>query len=113
MQFPYHIIAKMFSFFDFTQKIFTTFSSRAFLALQEIPPAQPISNMKSKMDDLDAILKKYTSEVENHLHGATFVAVNGKGTLIYPVTKLLKSIELELIKSRRNSLFQGLWKPNF
>jgi hypothetical protein len=71
----------MFSFFDFTQKIFTTFSSRAFLALQEIP-AQPISNMESKMNDLDAILKKYTSEIENHLHGATFVAVNEKGFFI-------------------------------
>jgi hypothetical protein len=72
----------MFSFFDFAQKIFTTFSSRAFLALQEIPPAQPNSNMESKMNDLDAILKKYTSEIENHLHGATFVAVNEKGIIL-------------------------------
>jgi hypothetical protein len=77
----------MFSFFDFTQRIFTTFSSRAFLALQEIPPPQPTSNMGSKMDDLDAILKKYTSEVENHLHGATFVAVNDKGILAHHISK--------------------------
>ena len=33
------------------------------------------------MENLDAILKKYTSEVENHLHGATFVAVDDKGIL--------------------------------
>jgi hypothetical protein len=31
------------------------------------------------MDSLDAVLQKYTSEVENHLHGATFVAVDAKG----------------------------------
>jgi len=95
----------MFSIFDFTQKIFTTFSSRAFLALQEIPPAQPILNMESKMNDIDAILKKYTSDIENHLHGATFVAVNEKGSLVHDMTKNLENIELELIESRRNSLF--------
>ena len=57
------------------------------------------------MNDIDAILKKYTSEIENHLHGATFVAVNEKGSLVHDMTKNLENIELELIESRRNSLF--------
>jgi hypothetical protein len=33
------------------------------------------------MQDLDAILKKYTSEVQNHLMGATFIAVIREGKL--------------------------------
>jgi hypothetical protein len=36
---------------------------------------------ESKMENLDAILRKYTSEVENHLHGATFIALDAKGML--------------------------------
>lgn len=64
----------MFSIFDFSQRIFSYISSRAHLPLQATPPIVP------KMENLDAILKKYTSEIENHLQGATFVAVDAKGT---------------------------------
>ncbi|KAH8759206.1 beta-lactamase class C [Hyaloscypha sp. PMI_1271] len=35
------------------------------------------------MEELDAILSKYTSEVTNHLRGATFVAVNFEGETLY------------------------------
>jgi hypothetical protein len=65
----------MFSFIDFARRFCTTFSSRAFLPLQEI-----LAEQKPKMQELNAILKKYTSEVQNHLRGATFVAVNDKGS---------------------------------
>jgi hypothetical protein len=63
----------MLSIFEFSQQVFNFVSSRAFLPLQTTPLTE------SKMENLDAILEKYTSEVENHLHGATFVAVDNKG----------------------------------
>jgi hypothetical protein len=68
----------MFSIFDFLLHIFKTFSSRAFLPLQD----QSGPMLQPKTEALDAILKKYTSEVENHLRGATFLAVNDKGSLV-------------------------------
>jgi hypothetical protein len=64
----------MFSFIDgFPRHMFNVFVSRGFLPSQAVPAAG------NKMQDLDAILKKYTSEVENHLRGATFVAVDKAG----------------------------------
>lgn len=36
------------------------------------------------MAELDAILKKYTDPSTSNLHGATFVAVDGKGGVILP-----------------------------
>ena len=54
-----------------------------FLSSRESPPFQSVQTMGSKMLDLDSILKKYTSEIENHLNGATFIVVNDKGDLVY------------------------------
>jgi hypothetical protein len=45
------------------------------LGSKQIPAPQQL-----KMEELDAILSKYTSEVTNHLQGATFVAVNVEGS---------------------------------
>jgi hypothetical protein len=64
----------MFSFiYNFPRHLFSIFASRGFLPIQAVPVAD------SKMQDIDDILKKYTSKVENHLRGATFVAVDRAG----------------------------------
>lgn len=71
---PSHNSLTMFSFIDgFPRYMFHVFASRGFLPQQAVPAAD------NKMKDLDAILKKYTSEVENHLRGATFLVVDKTG----------------------------------
>jgi hypothetical protein len=60
-----------------------------------------------KMEDLDAILKKYTSEVENHLRGATFIAVDREGKLLF------FGLSESLDSFRENTVLEVSRKSNF
>lgn len=63
----------MFSFLTSYPQLSNYFLSRAAMPSRVTPEIRP------KMQELDNILLKYTSLIENHLHGATFIAVNTEG----------------------------------